>query len=175
MVADALVQAEPGGHAEAGGQVHPRLAHGLGVQLGIAQHGGGRGGAEGMGHGWFLRLRPACRRPTPLDNPPPARDTTRQNRRGRAMAELPISAFPIPDIASLPEDVRERILAVQEKAGFVPNVFLMLAYRPDEFRAFMAYHDALMDKREGLTAAEREMIVVAVSSANQCQYCVVAH
>jgi uncharacterized peroxidase-related enzyme len=91
------------------------------------------------------------------------------------MAELPISAFPIPDIASLPEDVRERILAVQEKAGFVPNVFLMLAYRPDEFRAFMAYHDALMDKREGLTAAEREMIVVAVSSANQCQYCVVAH
>jgi uncharacterized peroxidase-related enzyme len=91
------------------------------------------------------------------------------------MAELPISAFPIPEIASLPQDVRERILAVQEKAGFVPNVFLMLAYRPAEFRAFMAYHDALMDKREGLSAAEREMIVVAISSANQCQYCVVAH
>jgi uncharacterized peroxidase-related enzyme len=91
------------------------------------------------------------------------------------MAELPISAFPVPEIASLPGDVRDRILAVQEKAGFVPNVFLMLAYRPAEFRAFMAYHDALMDKREGLTAAEREMIVVAVSSANQCQYCVVAH
>lgn len=91
------------------------------------------------------------------------------------MAELPISAFPIPDLASLPEDVRARILAVQEKAGFVPNVFLMLAYRPAEFRAFMAYHDALMDKREGLSAAEREMIVVAISSANQCQYCVVAH
>ena len=71
--------------------------------------------------------------------------------------------------------MRARILAVQEKAGFVPNVFLMLAYRPAEFRAFMAYHDALMDKREGLSAAEREMIVVAISSANQCQYCVIAH
>jgi uncharacterized peroxidase-related enzyme len=67
------------------------------------------------------------------------------------------------------------MLAVQEKAGFVPNVFLLLARRPEEFRAFLAYHDALMDRREGLTAAEREMIVVAVSSANQCQYCVVAH
>jgi uncharacterized peroxidase-related enzyme len=86
-----------------------------------------------------------------------------------------ISAFPTPDLADLPEDVRARILGVQEKAGFVPNVFLLLASRPAEFRAFMAYHDALMDKREGLTAAEREMIVVAVSSANQCQYCVVAH
>lgn len=91
------------------------------------------------------------------------------------MAALPISAFPIPELDSLPEDVRARILGVQEKAGFVPNVFLMLAYRPAEFRAFMAYHDALMDKREGLSAAEREMIVVAISSANQCQYCVVAH
>lgn len=87
----------------------------------------------------------------------------------------PISAFPVPDIATLPEDVRARILAVQEKSGFVPNVFLALAWRPEEFRAFMAYHDALMGKREGLTAAEREMIVVAISAANQCQYCVVAH
>jgi uncharacterized peroxidase-related enzyme len=87
----------------------------------------------------------------------------------------PISAFPVPDLATLPEDVRARILAVQEKSGFIPNVFLALAWRPDEFRAFMAYHDALMGKREGLTAAEREMIVVVVSIGNQCQYCVVAH
>jgi len=64
---------------------------------------------------------------------------------------------------------------VQEKSGFIPNVFLTLAYRPDEFRAFFAYHDALMDKDGGLTKAEREMIVVATSSANQCQYCVIAH
>jgi len=83
--------------------------------------------------------------------------------------------FPAPPIDSLPEDVRARILAVQEKSGFVPNVFLSLAYRPEEFRAFFAYHDALMDKDGGLTKAEREMIVVATSSANQCHYCVVAH
>jgi uncharacterized peroxidase-related enzyme len=83
--------------------------------------------------------------------------------------------FPIPDLASLPEDIRARILAVQEKSGFIPNVFLTLAYRPDEFRAFFAYHDALMEKDGGLTKAEREMIVVATSIANQCQYCVVAH
>jgi uncharacterized peroxidase-related enzyme len=83
--------------------------------------------------------------------------------------------FPIPDLATLPDDVRARILAVQEKSGFVPNVFLTLAYRPDEFRAFFAYHDALMEKDGGLTKAEREMIVVATSIANQCQYCVVAH
>src|SRR5262245_61685681 len=75
----------------------------------------------------------------------------------------------------MPEDIRARIVKVQEKSGFVPNVFLMLAYRPDEFRAFMAYHDALMDKEGGLTKAEREMIVVATSAANQCLYCVVAH
>jgi uncharacterized peroxidase-related enzyme len=75
----------------------------------------------------------------------------------------------------MPSDIRERILAVQEKSGFVPNVFLVLAHRPDEFRAFFAYHDALMDKDGGLTKAEREMIVVATSSANQCHYCVVAH
>jgi uncharacterized peroxidase-related enzyme len=83
--------------------------------------------------------------------------------------------FPTPSIASLPEDIRTRILAVQEKSGFVPNVFLTLAYRPDEFRAFFAYHDALMDKDGGLTKAEREMIVVATSGANQCLYCVIAH
>jgi uncharacterized peroxidase-related enzyme len=83
--------------------------------------------------------------------------------------------FPEPAIDQLPEDIRSRLLAVQEKSGFIPNVFLTLAYRPDEFRAFFAYHDALMDKDGGLTKAEREMIVVATSSANQCQYCVIAH
>jgi uncharacterized peroxidase-related enzyme len=83
--------------------------------------------------------------------------------------------FPTPALDKLPDDIRDRILAVQEKSGFVPNVFLTLAYRPDEFRAFFAYHDALMDKDGGLTKAEREMIVVATSSANQCHYCVVAH
>jgi uncharacterized peroxidase-related enzyme len=83
--------------------------------------------------------------------------------------------FPAPAIDTLPEDIRTRLLAVQEKSGFVPNVFLTLAYRPDEFRAFFAYHDALMDKEGGLSKAEREMIVVATSSANQCQYCVIAH
>ena len=75
----------------------------------------------------------------------------------------------------MPADIRERIEAVQEKSGFIPNVFLVLAHRPDEFRAFFAYHDALMDKPGNLTKAEREMIVVATSNANQCQYCVVAH
>jgi uncharacterized peroxidase-related enzyme len=91
------------------------------------------------------------------------------------MPQAPISRFPVPAIADLPEDIRTRLLAVQEKSGFVPNVFLTLAHRPDEFRAFFAYHDALMDKDGGLTKAEREMIVVATSSANQCQYCVIAH
>jgi len=91
------------------------------------------------------------------------------------MTQPAISRFPIPAIDALPDDIRERILAVQEKSGFVPNVFLTLAHRPDEFRAFFAYHDALMNKAEGLTQAEREMIVVATSNANQCQYCVVAH
>ena len=85
------------------------------------------------------------------------------------------SRFPVPGIETLPDDIRGRILAVQEKAGFVPNVFLVLAHRPDEFRAFFAYHDALMEKAGGLTKAEREMIVVATSAANQCLYCVVAH
>ncbi len=92
------------------------------------------------------------------------------------MTDKPISRYPVPALDNLPEDVRERILAVQEKAGFVPNVFLALAHRPDEFRAFFDYHDALMLREEsGLTKAEREMIVVATSGANNCQYCVVAH
>jgi uncharacterized peroxidase-related enzyme len=91
------------------------------------------------------------------------------------MTQRTANRFPTPAIDKLPEDIRTRLLAVQEKSGFVPNVFLTLAYRPDEFRAFFAYHDALMDKDGGLTKAEREMIVVATSSANQCQYCVIAH
>jgi uncharacterized peroxidase-related enzyme len=87
----------------------------------------------------------------------------------------PISRFPVPQLDALPEDIRARILAVQEKSGFVPNVFLALAHRPEEFRAFFAYHDALMERPGNLTAADREMIVVATSGANDCQYCVVAH
>ncbi|MEN9848043.1 MAG: hypothetical protein RL368_783, partial [Pseudomonadota bacterium] len=87
-----------------------------------------------------------------------------------------ISRFPVPELQDLPEDIREKILAVQEKAGFVPNVFLSLAHRPDEFRAFFAYHDALMlRKQSNLSKAEREMIVVATSGRNHCLYCVVAH
>jgi uncharacterized peroxidase-related enzyme len=91
------------------------------------------------------------------------------------MTQPTANRFPTPAIDKLPEDIRARLNAVQEKSGFVPNVFLTLAYRPDEFRAFFAYHDALMDKDGGLSKAEREMIVVATSSANQCQYCVIAH
>ncbi len=87
----------------------------------------------------------------------------------------PISRFPVPKVEALPADIRERILAVQEKSGFIPNVFLALAHRPDEFRAFFAYHDALMEKKAGLSKAEREMIVVATSALNDCLYCVVAH
>lgn len=87
----------------------------------------------------------------------------------------PISRYPVPALADLPEDVRATILAVQEKAGFVPNVFITLAHRPAEFRAFFAYHDALMLRDSGLTKAEREMIVVATSGVNHCLYCVVAH
>ena len=88
-----------------------------------------------------------------------------------------ISRFPLPEtLDALPPDVRERILAVQAKAGFVPNVFLMLAHRPDEFRAFFAYHDALMERvSDTLTQAEKEMVVVAVSAEHGCLYCVVAH
>ncbi|WP_398312976.1 peroxidase-related enzyme [Zoogloea sp.] len=91
------------------------------------------------------------------------------------MSTLSVSRYPVPELANLPADIRDKILAVQEKAGFVPNVFLTLAHRPAEFRAFFAYHDALMEKDEGLTKAEREMIVVATSGANNCLYCVVAH
>jgi uncharacterized peroxidase-related enzyme len=91
------------------------------------------------------------------------------------MTKSAAQRFPAPALDALPDDIRTRLLAVQEKSGFVPNVFLTLAYRPDEFRAFFAYHDALMEKDGGLTKAEREMIVVATSAANQCQYCVIAH
>ena len=88
-----------------------------------------------------------------------------------------ISRFPLVDnLNALPPDIRQRIVAVQEKAGFVPNVFLMLAHRPDEFRAFFNYHDALMEREsDSLTKAEKEMIVVAVSADHGCLYCVVAH
>ena len=86
-----------------------------------------------------------------------------------------ISRYPVPKLEELPEDIRARMLDVQEKAGFIPNVFLTLAHRPDEFRAFFAYHDALMLRDSGLTKAEREMIVVATSGANQCPYCIIAH
>jgi|TARA_B110000116_G_scaffold163496_1_gene141366 uncharacterized peroxidase-related enzyme len=85
------------------------------------------------------------------------------------------SRFPIPELESLPADIHQRILGVAEKSGFIPNIFLALAHRPDEFRAFFAYHDALMEKKGGLTKAEREMIVVATSGLNQCIYCVVSH
>jgi uncharacterized peroxidase-related enzyme len=87
----------------------------------------------------------------------------------------PLSRYPVPELTDLPEDMRSRILEVQEKAGFVPNVFLVLAHRPAEWRAFMAYHDALLLKDSGLSKGEREMIIVATSAANQCLYCVVAH
>lgn len=92
------------------------------------------------------------------------------------MSNQPISRYPIPEINDLPEDIRDKILIVQEKAGFIPNVFLTLAYRPEEFRAFFVYHDAVME-REGstLTPSEKEMIIVATSAMNGCQYCVVAH
>ena len=86
-----------------------------------------------------------------------------------------ISRYPVPTLEELPADIRARILDVQEKAGFIPNVFLTLAHRPQEWRAFFAYHDALMEREGGLTKAEREMIVVATSAANDCVYCIVAH
>ena len=91
------------------------------------------------------------------------------------MMSTAISRYPVPKLEDLPDDIRARILQVQEKAGFIPNVFLTLAHRPDEFRAFFAYHDALMLRDSGLSKAEREMIVVATSGANDCVYCVVAH
>jgi uncharacterized peroxidase-related enzyme len=88
----------------------------------------------------------------------------------------PISRYPVPTLDQVPADIRARILEVQAKAGFVPNVFLALAHRPDEWRAFVAYHDALMLKESGsLTKGEREMIVVATTAANECLYCVIAH
>ncbi len=87
----------------------------------------------------------------------------------------PISRYPVPSIDALPEDIRSKLLEVQAKAGFVPNVFLALAHRPDEFRAFVAYHDALMLRPSGLSKGEKEMIVVATSGANNCLYCVVSH
>jgi len=87
----------------------------------------------------------------------------------------PPARFPIPDLDTLPTDIREQILAIQEKLGFVPNIFLTLSPRPAEFRAFFAYHEALMEKESGLSKAEREMIVVTTSALNRCQYCVVAH
>ena len=95
--------------------------------------------------------------------------------RAPSRAVTQISRFPVPDLADLPEDLRTRILAVQEKAGFVPNVFLALAHRPDECRAFFDYHDALMLRPSGLSKGEKEMIVVATSGVNRCLYCVVAH
>jgi len=88
---------------------------------------------------------------------------------------LPISRFPVPEPDGLPEDIREQILAVQEKTGFVPNVFLALAHRPEEWRGFFALHDAIMKHDSSLTRAEKEMIVVAVSGGNECHYCVIAH
>ena len=91
------------------------------------------------------------------------------------MTVPPVSRYPVPKLEDLPEDIRTRMLEVQEKAGFIPNVFLALAHRPDEFRAFFAYHDALMLRDSGLSKAEREMIVVAVAGANDCLYCFVAH
>ena len=91
------------------------------------------------------------------------------------MSSHPISRYPVPTLVDLPADMRERMEKVQEKAGFIPNVFITLAHRPAEFRAFFDYHDALLLKDGGLTKAEREMIIVATSAANQCHYCVIAH
>ena len=91
------------------------------------------------------------------------------------MNPTPISRYPVPKLEDLPDDIRARMLEVQEKAGFIPNVFLTRAHRPDEFRAFFADHDALMLRESGLSKAEKEMIVVAPSGANECLYCIVAH
>jgi uncharacterized peroxidase-related enzyme len=86
-----------------------------------------------------------------------------------------ISRYPIPELSELPDDIREMIETVQERSGFVPNIFLGLAYRPDEFRSFFAYHDAILERKGNLTKAEKELVVVATSAANNCSYCVVAH
>ena len=91
------------------------------------------------------------------------------------MTDTNISRYPVPDLIDLPDDLKNFIVTINEKTGFVPNVFLALAHRPDELRAFMTYHDAVMERDGGLSKADREMIVVATSSDNNCQYCVVAH
>ena len=91
------------------------------------------------------------------------------------MTSPAISRFDVPEFQSLPQDIQNRMTEIQEKAGFIPNVFLVLAYRPDELRAFMAYHDALILRDSGLSKAEKEMIIVATSAKNDCLYCVVAH
>jgi uncharacterized peroxidase-related enzyme len=91
------------------------------------------------------------------------------------MSDRSVSRFDVPEVGDLPDDIRDQILAVQEKTGFVPNVFLALAHRPAEFRAFFAFHAALMESDAGLSKAERELIVVATSALNRCLYCVVAH
>jgi uncharacterized peroxidase-related enzyme len=91
------------------------------------------------------------------------------------MSDKPINRYPVPTLAELPDDIRQKIMEVQEKAGFVPNVFLSFAHRPDEFRAFFAYHDALLLRESGLSKGDKEMIIVATSGANGCLYCVVAH
>src|SRR4051812_26141961 len=101
----------------------------------------------------MARLKHAVMRRDTVDNRVILKDPN------NVTSPLPISRFPVPDLANMPEDIRNRILAVQEKSGFISNVFLVLAHRPDEFRAFFAYHDALMDKAGNLTKAEREMIV----------------
>ena len=98
-----------------------------------------------------------------------------KRKRQPAAADKPISRYPVPALEDLPVDLQERIVEVQAKTGFIPNVFLALAHRPDEWRAFFAYYDALMLRDGGLSKAEREMIVVATSAANGCPYCVVAH
>ena len=87
----------------------------------------------------------------------------------------PISRFDVPEFDSLPDDIQKMMLEVQEKAGFIPNVFLTLAHRPDELRAFFAYHEAVMERPSGLSKSEKEMIVVATSAENNCLYCVIAH
>ena len=103
------------------------------------------------------------------------RDRDEHEERLKTMQENRISRFPVPKLEDLPSDIRSRIEAVQEKAGFIPNVFIALAHRPDEFRAFFAYHDALILRASGLSKAEKEMIIVATSAANNCHYCVIAH
>src|SRR5258708_19509319 len=91
------------------------------------------------------------------------------------MPTQPISKYPVPKLEELPDDIRDKMLEVHKKAGFIPNVFVTLAHRPDEFRAFFAYHDALMLKESGLSKAEKEMIVVATSGLNHCPYSFIAH